>query len=129
VNIFFNITLIKKTEALIVTSIEVGPEVNAQYMLMSHQHSAGQNDIIKICNISFENVAKFRCLGTSNKSDFHLQATIQFRTCLLLSRNLKVRIYETIILCAVLYGYETCSLILKREHRMRVFENGAEENI
>jgi hypothetical protein len=28
-----------------------------------------------------------------------------------------------------LYGHETWSMILKEEHRLRVFENGAEENI
>jgi hypothetical protein len=29
----------------------------------------------------------------------------------------------------VLYGCETWSLTLREEHRLRVFENGAEENI
>jgi hypothetical protein len=37
----------------------------------------------------------------------------------LLSRNLKVKIYTTIILPAVLYGSRT----LREEHRLRVFEN------
>jgi hypothetical protein len=41
----------------------------------------------------------------------------------LLSRNLKVKIYKTIILPAVLYGCETWSLTLREEHRLRVFEN------
>jgi hypothetical protein len=41
----------------------------------------------------------------------------------LLSRNVKVKIYETIILPVVLYGCETCSLTLREEHRLRVFEN------
>jgi hypothetical protein len=40
----------------------------------------------------------------------------------LLSKNLKVKIHETIILL-VLYGYETWSLTLREEHRLRVFEN------
>jgi hypothetical protein len=40
-----------------------------------------------------------------------------------LSRNLKVKIYKTIILPVVLYGCETWSLTLKEEHRLRVFEN------
>jgi hypothetical protein len=35
----------------------------------------------------------------------------------------KIRIYETIILPAVLYGCETWSLTLRDEHRLRVFEN------
>jgi hypothetical protein len=41
----------------------------------------------------------------------------------LLSENIKIRIYKTIILPVVLYGCETWSLTLKEEHRLRVFEN------
>ena len=41
----------------------------------------------------------------------------------LLSRNLKIKIYRTIILPVVLYGCETWSLRLREEHRLRVFEN------
>jgi hypothetical protein len=40
-----------------------------------------------------------------------------------LSKNLKRKIYRTIILPVVLYGCETWSLTLKEEHRLRVFEN------
>jgi hypothetical protein len=40
----------------------------------------------------------------------------------LLSRNVKVKIYKTIILPFVLYGCETWSLTLREEHRLRVFE-------
>jgi hypothetical protein len=41
----------------------------------------------------------------------------------LLSRNIKVKIYKTIILPFVLYGCETWYLTLSEEHRLRVFEN------
>ena len=41
----------------------------------------------------------------------------------LLSKNLKIKIYRTIILPVVLYGCETWSLILGEEHRLRVYEN------
>jgi hypothetical protein len=41
----------------------------------------------------------------------------------LLSKNLKIRIYRTIILPAVLYGCATWSLTLKEERRLRLFEN------
>jgi hypothetical protein len=41
----------------------------------------------------------------------------------LLSRNLKITIYKTIILPVVLYGCKTWALILREEHRLRVFEN------
>jgi hypothetical protein len=36
---------------------------------------------------------------------------------------LKIRIYKTIILPVVLYGYETWSLTLREEHALRVFQN------
>jgi hypothetical protein len=39
------------------------------------------------------------------------------------SKNLKIRIYKTIILPVVLYGCETWSLTLREEHRLWVFEN------
>jgi hypothetical protein len=35
----------------------------------------------------------------------------------------KIRIYKTIILLVALYGCETWSLILREEHRLRLFEN------
>ena len=41
----------------------------------------------------------------------------------LLSKNLKIKIYRTIILPVVLYGCETWPLTLREEHRLRVFEN------
>jgi hypothetical protein len=40
-----------------------------------------------------------------------------------LSRNVKVKIYKTIILPVVLYDCETWSLTLREEQRLRVFEN------
>ena len=41
----------------------------------------------------------------------------------LLSKNVKIKIYRTIILPIVLYGCETWSLTLREERRLRVFEN------
>ena len=45
--------------------------------------------------------------------------------------NLKIKIYKTIILSVVLYGYgyETWSLTLREESRLRVFKTGSEANI
>jgi hypothetical protein len=40
-----------------------------------------------------------------------------------LSKNVKIRIYKTIILPVVLYGCKAWSLTLREEHRLRVFEN------
>jgi hypothetical protein len=41
----------------------------------------------------------------------------------LLSKNIKIRIYKTIILPVVPYKRKTWSVILRKEHRLRVFEN------
>jgi hypothetical protein len=41
----------------------------------------------------------------------------------LLSKNLKIKIYRTLILPIVLYGCETWSLTLLEERKLRVFEN------
>jgi hypothetical protein len=52
--------------------------------------------------------------------------TIRSRTfCILVccKKNLKIRIYKTIIVPVVLHGCETWSPILREERRLRVFEN------
>jgi hypothetical protein len=41
----------------------------------------------------------------------------------LLSKNIKITIYKTIILPVILNGCETWSLTLREEHRLRMFEN------
>jgi hypothetical protein len=41
----------------------------------------------------------------------------------LISNNLKIKIYKTVILPIVLYGCETWSLTLRGEHGLRGFEN------
>ena len=41
----------------------------------------------------------------------------------LLSKNLKIKIYNIIISPVVLYGCETWSLTLREESRLRVLEN------
>jgi len=41
----------------------------------------------------------------------------------LVCKNLKIKIYRTVILPVVLYGCETWSLTLREEHRLRVFES------
>jgi len=52
-------------------------------------------------------------------SKFEEQGIIVFS----LSKNLKIKIYRTIILPVVLYGCETWSLTLREERRLRMFEN------
>jgi hypothetical protein len=41
----------------------------------------------------------------------------------LLSRNIKIKAYRTVILPVVLCGCEAWSVTLREEHRVRVFEN------
>jgi hypothetical protein len=60
-----------------------------------------------------------RRLNSGNACYSSVQSLLSSR---LLSRNLKVKIYRTIILPVVLYVCETWSLTLRGEHRLRVFE-------
>ena len=41
----------------------------------------------------------------------------------ILSKNIRIKMYRTVILPVVLYGCETWSLTLREEHRLRLFEN------
>jgi hypothetical protein len=41
----------------------------------------------------------------------------------LISKNLKIKTYKTVILPVVLYGCKTWSLALREERELRVFEN------
>jgi len=58
-------------------------------------------------------------LRSGNACYYSVQNLLSSR---LLSKNLKIKIYRTIIL-PVLYGCETWSLILREEGKLRVFEN------
>ena len=83
-------------------------------------------------------VEKFIYLGTTLTDQNSIQEEIKSRLKLgnacyysvqnllssrLLTKNLKIKMYRTIILPVVLYGCETWSLTLREEHRLRVFEN------
>jgi hypothetical protein len=80
-----------------------------KYMLMSHSHEIGQKHSINIATRSFEDVAKFRCLGTTITDQNCIHKEIKsrlnswnacyylvqsFMSSCLLSRNLKVKIYK-----------------------------------
>jgi hypothetical protein len=105
---------------------------------MSHSQKIGQKHSIKIVNRSFEDVSEFKYLGTTLTDQNCMHKEIKRRlnsgnTCYhlvqsllsshLLSRNLKVKIYKTLILLVVLYGCQTWSVTLREVHRLRVFEN------
>jgi len=59
-------------------------------------------------------------LRSGNACYYSVQNLLSSR---LLSKNLKIKIYRTIILPVILYGCETWALILREERRLRVFEN------
>jgi hypothetical protein len=61
-----------------------------------------------------------RRLNSDNACYHSVQNSLSSR---LLSKNVKVKIYKTIILPVVLYGCEILSLIVREEHKLRVFEN------
>jgi hypothetical protein len=137
-----NVDTIKKNAgSLLDASKEVGLEVNPEktkYILMSSSQNIGQKHSIKISNRSFEDVTKFKYLATtltvqncmheeissrlnSGNACYHsVQSLLSSR---LLSRNVKVKIYKTIILPVVLYGCETWCIKFREGHRLRVFEN------
>jgi hypothetical protein len=137
-----NIDTIKKnTEALLGASKEVGLEVNpdkTKYMLMPRSQKIGKKHSLKIANRSFEDVAKFRYFGTTLTDQNYMREEIKRRpnsgnacyhsvqsllSARLLSTNLTVKIYKTIILPLVLCGCETWSITLREKHGLRVFEN------
>jgi hypothetical protein len=121
-------TINKNTETLIDVSKEVGLEINVEktkYMLLSCHQNVGQNRDIKIANRSFENMSQFKYLGMTVTNQNLIQEEIRRRlnssnacyhsnqnllSSRLLSKNVKIRIYVTIILPVVLYEYETWSL-------------------
>jgi len=107
-------------------------------MIVSRDQNAGRSHNIKIGNSSFERVDEFKYLGTALTNQNSIQEEIMSRlksgnACYhwvqnllsfsLLSKNLKIKIYRTIILPVVLCEYETWSLTLKEEDSLRVFEN------
>jgi hypothetical protein len=57
----------------------------------------------------------------SGNAYYHLVQNLM--SSLLLSKNVKIRIYKTIILPVILYGCETWSLTLREEDRLKVFVN------
>jgi hypothetical protein len=85
-----------------------------------------------------EHVSQFKYLETTVTSHNLIQAEIKRRlnsgnacyhsvqkllSSCLLPKNVKIRIYKTIILPDVLYGCEARPLTLKEEHILRTFEN------
>jgi hypothetical protein len=101
----------KNKQALVVTSKEIGLEVNAaktKYMVMYRDQNAGQNHNIKICNKSFERMEEFKYLGTTlmkqnanheeiksrlKSGNFCYYLVQNLLSSRLLSKNTKIRVY------------------------------------
>jgi hypothetical protein len=64
-------TIKENTETLLEASRDAGLEINAEKekcVIMSRHLISGQNQNIRIANESFENMAKFKYLGTTLKA-------------------------------------------------------------
>jgi hypothetical protein len=109
-----------------------------KYMVMSRDRHAQRSHSMKNDNSSFERVEEFNYLGTTVTNQNSIQEEIKGRlksgnvcyhsvqnllSSSLISKNLKIKIYRTIILPVVLYGCETWLLTLREERRLKLFEN------
>jgi hypothetical protein len=107
-------------------------------MATSRHQNAAQNSDIQIGNKPLKTVEEFKYLGTTltNQNSIHEEikkglksgnacyhSVQNLLSSSLLSNNVKIKIYRTIILPVVLYGFETWSLTLREKCRMRLFEN------
>jgi len=107
-------------------------------MVMSRDQNAGRSDNVKTDSSSFERVEEFRYLGTTVTRQNSVQGEIMSRlksgnaccysvqnllSSSLLSKNIKIKFYRTVILPVVLYGCETWLFTLREERGLRVFEN------
>jgi len=105
---------------------------------MSRDQNAGVGHIIKNENSFFEKMEGNKYLGTNlmNKNSIQEEITSRFKSgnagyfsvqnvlsSSLLSRNINIKIYRSIIFPVVLYGCEIWSLTLREELTLRVFEN------
>ena len=133
----------KDTYAIVVASMEIGLEVNAvetKYMVMSLGQYVGWSHRINIDYSSFERVEHFGYLGTTLTYQNSMQEDNKSRlksgnacchsvqnllSSSLLSKSVKIKIYRSIILPVVLYGFETWLLTLKEERKLRMLENRA----
>jgi hypothetical protein len=97
--------------------------------VLSHHYNAGKNHDKKTANRSFQNAAQLKYLGMRVTNHNLIQEEIKMslnsgNVCYhsvqnllsshLLSKNIKIRIYKSIIFPVVLYGCKTGSLTLRK---------------
>ena len=107
-------------------------------MVMSRDQNAGRIQSVRTDNSTFEGVEGFKYLGTTLTNENSIAEEIKSKlrsgnacyhsvqnllSSRLLSKNLKIKIYRTIIFPVVLYGCDAWSLTLREERKLRVFEN------
>ena len=115
-------TLKKNAEALVAATRKIGLEINAdktKYMVMSRDQNAGRIHSVGIDNSTFDRVENFKYLGTTLTNQNSMAEEIKSRlksgsacyhsvqkllSSRLLSKNLKIKIYRTLILPEVLLG-------------------------
>ncbi|PSN49532.1 hypothetical protein C0J52_04975 [Blattella germanica] len=120
---------------------KLGLEVNVnktKYMVTRRNASCKANGQLMTNEGNFEEVAEFKYLGAliTNRNEKQKEikhrlnsgnacyyALQQLLSSQLLSKNIKLKIYKTVILPVILYGCETWTLTLREEKRLRVFEN------
>jgi hypothetical protein len=111
-------TIKEKAETLIDAGKEVGLEINVEKTkMLSRPQNAGQKREIKIASRLFENVSQFKYLKTAATNQNCIQEEIKRRlnsgnacyhsvqnllSFCLLSKNVKIRIYKTIIFPVIL---------------------------
>ena len=104
-------------------------------MVTSREQNAGQTRNLKVPDKSSEMVEQFKHLRTTLPNQNSIPEEIKSRfssgnasyhsvhsllSSNLLTKNIKIKIYRTIILLVVLYGFETWSLTLREERRLWV---------
>jgi hypothetical protein len=130
----------EKTEPLLGVSRYICLVLNAEktkYVIIPCHPNLGQNQKVRTANEYLEKVAKFKYLGTTltNQNDIHdgnksrlnsgnacYYSVQNLSSSHLISKNLKIKIYKTVILPIVQYGCETWSLTFGEERRLMIFE-------
>ncbi|KAJ4430602.1 hypothetical protein ANN_19190 [Periplaneta americana] len=134
-------TIKENTEILHEASKAIGLKLNPEktkYFIVTRDQNIVRNGNRKIGDLSFEEVEKFKYLEVTvtnindtreeikrriNMGNACYYSVEKLLSSSLLSKNLKVRIYKTVILPVVLCGFETWTLTLREEQRLKVFGN------